>query len=51
MNVWYVEHVSLRLDLRILAQTVLKVFSNADNENVGATLFPVRTEEKESVNV
>ena len=51
MNVWYVEHVSLRLDLQILAKTVLKVFSNADNENVGATLAPAQTEEKESVNV
>ena len=38
MNVWYAEHVSLWLDLKILFMTVLKVLSNADNENIGATL-------------
>ena len=38
MNVWYAEHVSLWLDLKILFMTVFKVLSNADNENIGATL-------------
>ena len=38
MNVWYVDHVSLGLDLKIFFTTILKVFSNADNENVGETL-------------
>ena len=38
MNVWYSEHVSFWLDLKILFMTVFKVFSGADNENVGATL-------------
>ena len=38
MNVWYAEHVSFWLDLKILFMTVFKVFSGADNENVGATL-------------
>ena len=38
MNVWYAEHVSLWLDIKILFMTVYKVFSNADNENLGATL-------------
>lgn len=38
MNVWYVDHVSLGLDLKILFTTVLKVFANADNENVGETV-------------
>ena len=37
LNVWYVEHVSLGLDLKILFKTVGKVLSNADNANVGAT--------------
>jgi lipopolysaccharide/colanic/teichoic acid biosynthesis glycosyltransferase len=38
LNVWYVDHVSLGLDLKIFFTTILKVFSNADNENVGETL-------------
>lgn len=38
MNVWYAEHVSFLLDLKIFFKTIFKVFSNADNENTGATL-------------
>lgn len=38
LNVWYVENESFWLDLKILFMTVFKVFTNADNENVGATL-------------
>lgn len=38
LNVWYVDHVSLWLDIKILFMTVFKVFSNADNENSGATV-------------
>lgn len=38
LNVWYVDHVSLLLDLKILVMTVFKVLSNADNENTGATV-------------
>lgn len=38
MNVWYVDHVSASLDLKILFLTVIKVLSNADNENAGATV-------------
>ena len=37
LNVWYVDNVSLWLDLKILFMTVFKVLSNADNENTGAT--------------
>ena len=37
MNVWYAEHVSFLLDLRILFMTVFKVLRNEDNENVGET--------------
>ena len=33
MNVWYVEHMSLGLDMKILFKTVGKVFTNADNVN------------------
>ena len=38
MNVWYAQHVSFWLDVKILFMTVFKVLSNADNENTGATL-------------
>ena len=38
MNVWYVDHVTLWLDIKILFLTVFKVLSNADNENKGATV-------------
>lgn len=38
MNVWYVDHVSALLDLKILFLTVIKVLSNANNENSGATV-------------
>lgn len=38
MNCWYVDHVSLWLDIKILFMTVAKVLSNADNENVGETV-------------
>lgn len=39
LNVWYVDHVSLWLDIKILFKTVGKVFTNADNENKGATVI------------
>ncbi len=51
LNVWYVEHVSFLLDLKILFMTVFKVFTNADNENVGATLQKDNVEEKETTDV
>lgn len=44
LNVWYVDHVSLWLDVKILFKTVLKVFSNADNENKGATVVSAPTD-------
>lgn len=37
-NIWYAEHVSFLLDLKILFMTVFKVLSNADNENLGETV-------------
>lgn len=37
LNVYYVEHVSLWLDIKILFMTVFKVVTNADNNNVGET--------------
>lgn len=49
MNVWYVDHVSLWLDIKILFLTVFKVLTNADNENKGATVAADATAEKEPV--
>ncbi|MBQ6714526.1 MAG: sugar transferase [Clostridia bacterium] len=48
LNVWYTQNISLALDIKILFMTVFKVISNADNENIGAT---VTAKEKETVNV
>ena len=51
MNVWYVDHISFWLDLKIMWLTVWKVVSNADNENTGATVTKSDTvEQKETVN-
>lgn len=50
LNVWYVDHVSFLLDVKIFFMTILKVATNADNENTGETV--VKTEdvkEKETV--
>lgn len=44
LNVWYVDHVSMWLDIKILFKTVFKVFSNADNENTGATVVSTPTD-------
>ena len=38
LNAWYVENVSFFLDIKIIFMTVFKVLTNADNENVGATV-------------
>lgn len=38
LNVWYAEHISFLLDVKILFLTVFKVLSNADNANVGKTI-------------
>lgn len=45
LNVWYVDHVSFGLDVKILFMTVFKVFTNADNENTGATVAAENQEE------
>ncbi len=50
LNVWYVDNVSFLLDLKILFKTFFKVLSNADNENVGATVVKADAiTEKETV--
>lgn len=38
LNVWYVDHVSFLLDLKIVFMTIGKVLTNADNENNGETV-------------
>ena len=38
MNVWYTQHVSLALDIKILFMTVFKVLRNEDNVNTGTTV-------------
>lgn len=38
LNVWYTQHVSFRLDVKILFMTVFKVLRNDDNVNVGTTV-------------
>ncbi len=38
MNVWYVDNMTLLLDMKILFRTVSKVLSSEDNENTGATV-------------
>ena len=50
LNVWYVDNLSLWLDIKIFFMTIFKVFTNADNENKGATVN-AKKEEKETVNM
>lgn len=38
LNAWYVDHLTMWLDIKIFFMTFFKVLSNADNENVGATV-------------
>lgn len=38
MNVWYAEHCSFILDVKIILMTVFKVLRNDDNENIGTTV-------------
>ncbi|MCI5796285.1 MAG: sugar transferase [Ruminococcus sp.] len=48
LNVWYVDHMSLLLDIKIMFMTVFKVITNADNENSGATVAADAKTEKET---
>ena len=45
MNVWYVDHVSPLLDLKIAFLTVFKVVANSDNQSQGATVVPASASE------
>ena len=48
LNCWYVDNMSLWLDIKILFKTFLKVLKNEDNVNIGATLVTDEVEEKET---
>lgn len=50
LNVWYVDNLSLWLDIKIFFMTVFKVFTNADNENNGATVS-AKLDDKDTVSV
>lgn len=49
LSVWYVDHLSFCLDIKIMFKTVFKVLSNADNENKGETV--VKEEQPEQTPV
>lgn len=51
LNCWYVDHMSLWLDIKILFLTVFKVLKNEDNVNVEATLIVDSEDSKESEKV
>lgn len=38
LNVWYIDHISFRLDMRIFLMTIFKILRNEDNANVGETI-------------
>ena len=48
LNNWYVDNMSLSLDIKILFMTVFKVATNADNENEGATVQSSKIEREEA---
>lgn len=50
LNVWYVEHISFLLDLKIIFSTIFKLFKDDKNENIGATVVqaPDIIEQKET---
>jgi hypothetical protein len=45
-----VEHLSLWLDIKIFFKTIFKVFTNADNANVGKTVEDDKKEEQKEDN-
>lgn len=51
LNVWYVDHVSAILDLKIFFLTIYKVLANKDNENKGETVVSHIEKTKEEAGV
>lgn len=48
MNVWYVDHVSFLLDLKIMFLTIAKVFIGSDNQNTAKTVAQPRQNQTDS---
>lgn len=48
MNIWYVDHVSFALDVKIFFMTLFKVATNADNLSEGATVSTVQSGQAET---
>ena len=46
MNIWYAEHATFVLDCKIFFRTILKVITNSNNENVGASLEKKETNQE-----
>ena len=38
LNIWYIDHCTFLLDVKIFFMTIFKVLANADNENKGQTV-------------
>jgi sugar transferase EpsL len=51
LNVWYVDNVSFILDFKIFLKTIIKVFTNADNENQGATVIAESGQAEEATEI
>ena len=49
LNVWYVDNISALLDIKIFFMTLFKVFTNADNQNNGATVKAKVGDQEEKV--
>lgn len=49
LNCWYVDHMSLLLDIKIVFITLFKVLKNEDNVNVGETVARNNEKEKDLV--
>jgi len=47
LNIWYIDHLSLLLDIKIFFLTIFKVLLNEENENVGKTVAEKNVDEKE----
>lgn len=47
LNIWYIEHMSLWLDIKIFFLTVFKVVKNEGNENTEKTVKEVNVKEEE----
>lgn len=49
LNVWYVDHVSLWLDIKIIFMTIFKVFKNEGNANTTKTVQAVEQDQLSEV--